>query len=70
VNKQLNAIKAEIENLAVKHKFKINLNGNKIKIVRDGETAYTIYHNGYFIQTVEDVENTLSFAIALLEIDY
>jgi hypothetical protein len=69
VNKQLDTIKSEIENLAVKKKFKINLNGNKVKVVRDSETAYTIYHDGHFIQTVETLEDTFSFVRALLEID-
>jgi hypothetical protein len=62
------SINSEIKNLAVKKNRKINLNGNKVKVVRNGETDFTIYRDGYFVQTVETAEEVFSFTLALLEL--
>ncbi len=44
-------IRNSLENLEVKKLFKINENGNKIKVRRDNVDEYSIYRNGHFVTT-------------------
>ncbi len=56
----------DIQNLAVKKLWKINENGNKVKVRRDAETEYSIYLDGHYISTLTDWEDTFEMAKTLL----
>jgi hypothetical protein len=56
----------EIKNLEVKKLFKINENGNKVKVRRDSENDYSIYHNGHFITTDASWEAAFELATVLI----
>ena len=47
----IDKIRLEIQQLEVKNLFKINENGNKVKVRRNSENEYSIYHNGHFVTT-------------------
>ena len=59
-------MKTDIEALAIKKTWKINENGNKVKIVRKGETEFDSYLNGNYITTDENWEQAFEMAKTLL----
>jgi hypothetical protein len=64
--KILDQIQLDIQNLAVKKLWKINENGNKVKVRRNAESEYSIYLDGNYITTLADWEDTFSMAKSLL----
>jgi hypothetical protein len=60
-------ISLALKNLQVKKLFKINENGNKVKVRRDNENEYSIYLNGHFITTLADWEDSSEMVKTLLE---
>lgn len=64
--KTLDQMQLDIQNLAVKKLWKINENGNKVKVRRDAETEYSIYLDGHYITTLADWEDTFEMAKTLL----
>ena len=64
--KILTQMQLDIHNLTVKKLWKINENGNKVKVRRDAESEYSIYFNGHFITTLADCEDTFNMAKTLL----
>ncbi len=59
-------MKTDIEALAIKKTWKINENGNKVKIVRKSETEFDSYLNGNYITTDENWEQAFEIAKTLL----
>jgi hypothetical protein len=64
--KILDQIQLDIQNLAIKKLWKINENGNKVKVRRDAESAYSIYLDGHYITTLADWKDTFNMAKTLL----
>jgi hypothetical protein len=64
--KILDQMQLEIENLEVKKLFKINENGNKVKIRRDTENEYYIYHDGHFVTTDATWQEAFELAVVLI----
>lgn len=64
--KILDQMQMSIQNLAVKKLWKINENGNKVKVRRDAESEYSIYLDGHYITTLSDWEDTFNMAKSLL----
>jgi hypothetical protein len=64
--KILDQMQLDIQNLAVKKRWKINENGHKIKVRRDAESEYSIYLDGHFITTLADWEDSFNMAKILL----
>jgi hypothetical protein len=64
--KILDQMQLDIQNLAVKKRWKINENGHKIKVRRDAESEYSIYLDGHFITTLADWEDSFNMAKTLL----
>lgn len=60
-------IEIDIENLEIKKLFKINENGNKVKVRRDTENAYSIYLNGQYVTTDETWQQAYELTLVLLE---
>ena len=65
--KILEQIKLDIQNLQVKKLFKINENGNKVKVRRTAESEYNIYLNGHHVNTENNCEDTYYMVLALIE---
>jgi hypothetical protein len=64
--KILDQMQLDIQNLAVKKRWKINENGHKVKVRRDAESEYSIYLDGHFITTLADWEDSFNMAKTLL----
>jgi hypothetical protein len=64
--KILDEIKVSIQTLSVKKQWKINENGNKVKVVRNAEKEFSIYFDGHYITTLIDWEDTFDMAKTLL----
>jgi hypothetical protein len=64
--KILDQMQLDIQDLAIKKLWKINENGNKVKVRRDAETEYSIYLDGHYISTLADWEDTFDMAKTLL----
>jgi predicted transcriptional regulator len=64
--KIIGKMKTDIEALAIKKRWKINENGNKVKIVRKSETEFDSYLNGNYITTNENWEQAFEMAKTLL----
>jgi hypothetical protein len=65
--KIIDKMQLDIQNLEVKRLFKINENGNKVKIRRDSVNEYSIYYNGNFITT--DATWVAAFNLSLVLIN-
>lgn len=59
-------IKNEIQQLEIKKLFKINENGQKVKVRRNKEDEYSIYRNGHFVSTDATWEQASEFVITLI----
>lgn len=59
-------MKTDIEALAIKKTWKINENGNKVKIVRKSETEFDSYLNGNYVTSDENWEQAFEMAKTLL----
>ncbi len=64
--KIIDQMQLDIQNLAIKKIWKINENGNKVKVRRDAETEYSIYLDGHYISTLGDWKGTFDMAKTLL----
>jgi hypothetical protein len=64
--KTIDQMQLEIENLEIKKLFKINENGNKVKIRRDTENEYSIYHDGHFVTTDASWQEAFELAVVLI----
>lgn len=64
--KILDQMQLDIQSLAIKKLWKINENGNKVKVCRDAESEYSIYLEGHYITTLADWEDTFDLAKTLL----
>jgi hypothetical protein len=64
--KMLDKMQMSIQNLAIKKRWKINENGNKVKVRRDAEGEYSIYLDGHYITTLADWEDTLNMTKSLV----
>jgi hypothetical protein len=64
--KIIGKMKTGIEALAIKMTWKINENGNKVKIVRKSETEFDSYLNGNYITTDENWKQAFEMAKTLL----
>jgi hypothetical protein len=64
--KILDEMKVSIQTLSVKKQWKINENGNKVKVVRNAENEFSIYLDGNYITTLMDWEDTFDMAKTLL----
>jgi hypothetical protein len=65
--KILDQMQLDIQNLAIKKLWKINENGNKVKVRRDAEMEYSIYLDGHYITTLADWEDSFNMAKGLLQ---
>jgi hypothetical protein len=63
--------KTEIENaiktLAIKKLWKINVNGNKVKVFRKSENEYEIYNDGHHVTSDTNWKEAFDLAIELLK---
>ena len=59
-------IELEMQQLAIKKLFKINENGQKIKVRRDNDDEYSIYRNGHFVTTDETWEQASALVLTIL----
>lgn len=66
-NKILEQIKFDIQNLEIKKLFKINENGNKIKVRRSTYNEYNIYLNGHQVNTENNWEDSYKMILALIK---
>ena len=64
--KTIDKIQLDIQNLEVKKLFKINVNGNKVKVRRGSENEYSIYLNGNFVTTDATWQEALKLALVLI----
>jgi hypothetical protein len=64
--KILTQMQLDIQNLAIKKLWKINENGNKVKVRRDAEGEYSIYLDGHYITTLTDCKDTFNMAKSLI----
>ena len=64
--KILDQMQFDIQNLAIKKLWKINENGNKVKVRRNAESEYCIYLDGNYITTLADWGDTFNMAKSLL----
>ena len=65
-DKILEQIKLDIQNLEIKKLFKINENGNKVKVRRSAENEYNIYLNGHHVNTENNWEDAYKMVLALI----
>lgn len=63
---KIEQIKFDIEKLQIKKLFKLNENGNKVKVRRDSENEFSIYLNGNFITIDETWEATFELVLTLI----
>ncbi len=64
--KIVDQMQLDIQHLVVKKLWKINENGNKVKVRRDSDSEYSIYLDGHYITTLADWEDTFNMAKSLL----
>jgi hypothetical protein len=62
-----NEIEIALEALQVKMKWKINSDGKKVKVVRNSETEYSVYNDGYYVNTEINWQNSFEMVKVLLK---
>ena len=65
-DKILEQIKLDIQNLEIKKLFKINENGNKVKVRRNAENEYNVYLNGHQVNTENNWEDAYKIVLPLI----
>jgi hypothetical protein len=65
---ELETIKVALELLPVKKKWHTNNDGNKVKVVRNAENKYSVYHNGHFVNEEADWQQAFEMVKALLTV--
>jgi Cysteine-rich CPCC len=65
-NWEINRIQKILEWLPVKKKWHTNNDGNKVKVVRNAENKYSVYHNGHFVNEEADWQQAFEMVKALL----
>jgi hypothetical protein len=65
--KDINNIEQTLKVLAVQKLWKINVQGNKVKVFRKSVNEYEIYHDGHYVTSDNDWKQAFDLTIELLK---
>jgi hypothetical protein len=64
---ELDQVFCDIQDLPIKKLWKINENGNKVKVRRDAENEYFIILNGHYVTTLANINDVFEMIKTLIE---